>query len=152
MGAAYFYHLTRRPLEDVLPTLLEKALGAGWRICVRGGNDARLRQLDDALWTYRDDSFLPHGMAGGDTDAAQPVLLTTSPDLPADVVCLMSVDGAQVTADEVARLERVCVIFDGTDAAALDKARAQWRALTKAGISSQYWSEESGKWEKKAEA
>ena len=60
-------------------------------------------------------------------------------------------DGAEVSADEVQRLERVCVLFDGNDMAALDRARGQWKALTEAGCSAQYWSEESGSWEKKAE-
>ena len=52
---------------------------------------------------------------------------------------------------EVQALERVCVIFDGNDPAALDIARGQWKALTDAGCAAQYWSEESGRWEKKAE-
>ncbi|PZX17502.1 DNA polymerase III chi subunit [Palleronia aestuarii] len=152
MGAAYFYHLTRRPLEAVLPTLLEKARGAGWRIVVRGANPRRMEQLDAALWTYDEASFLPHGLSGGDADEAQPILLTTAGDLPQDVACLMCVDGAEVAPDEVHRLDRVCVIFDGDDPAALEKARAQWRSLTRAQVPAQYWSEEAGRWEKKAEA
>jgi DNA polymerase-3 subunit chi len=31
-------------------------------------------------------------------------------------------------------------------------ARVQWKALTGAGCAAQYWSEESGNWEKKAES
>jgi DNA polymerase-3 subunit chi len=48
-------------------------------------------------------------------------------------------------------MARVCILFDGNDDAALDTARGQWKALTRAGCSAQYWSEESGRWEKKAE-
>ncbi|SEM76421.1 DNA polymerase III, chi subunit [Palleronia salina] len=152
MGVAMFYHLTRRPLEAVLPTLLEKSLAQGWRVCVRGGNAVRLDQLDQALWTYSDDSFLPHGRAGGPHDALQPVLLADGPDLPPRTACLMSVDGANVSLDEVNSLERVCILFDGNDNGALEKARSQWRDLTRAGASAQYWSEESGQWQKKAES
>ena len=78
MGAAYFYHLTRRPLEATLPTLLEKARGAGWRIAVRGVDAARMDWLDQKLWLGPEEGFLPHGLAGGDHDAHQPILLTTS--------------------------------------------------------------------------
>ncbi|WOI55201.1 DNA polymerase III subunit chi [Palleronia sp. LCG004] len=152
MGAAYFYHLTQRPLEVVLPQLLERARGAGWRVLVRGGNEVRLDQIDIALWTYGEASFLPHGRAGGPHDDAQPILIAPPGDLPEGIACLMSVDGADVSAEEVERLDRVCILFDGTDHGALEKARSQWRALTKAGASAQYWSEETGKWEKKAEA
>jgi DNA polymerase-3 subunit chi len=66
--------------------------------------------------------------------------------------CVMTVDGAEVAPEEVQRLERVCILFDGNDPTAVDVARGQWRSLTGAGCSAQYWSEESGRWEKKAEA
>jgi len=151
MGAAYFYHLTRRPLEATLPMLLDKARGAGWRVAVRGVAAARLEWLDERLWLGPEDGFLPHGLAGGDHDADQPILLTTGVDMPNGAQCLMTIDGAPVTPDEVGALDRVCVLFDGNDAAALDTARGQWKALTGAGCAAQYWSEESGRWEKKAE-
>lgn len=152
MGAALFYHLTRGPLERTLPQLLAKARAAGWRVAVRGTDAGWMEWLDERLWLGPEDGFLPHGLAGGKHDADQPVLLTTAADLPNRAVCLMAVDGAEVAPDEVTRLERVCVLFDGNDAAAVDRARGQWRALTQAGCAAQYWSEESGRWEKKAES
>ena len=151
MGAAYFYHLTRNPLEVTLPQLLGRAMQAGWRVAVRGRDPARLDWLDRQLWMGASDGFLPHGLAGGAHDAAQPVLLTTGAEAANDPACLMTVDGAEVGADEVRRLERVCVIFDGNDPTAVQIARAQWKALTDAGCAAQYWSEESGRWEMKAE-
>lgn len=147
MGAAYFYHLTRHPLEVTLRSLLEKSLQAGWRVAVRGQDKARMAWLDDRLWLG--EGFLPHGLAGGPRDADQPVLLTTGADV-AD--CLMVIDGAEATAEECGTAERVCVLFDGNDDSAVEAARAQWKALTGAGVAAQYWSEESGRWEKKAEA
>ncbi len=151
MGAAYFYHLTRAPVEQTLPMLLGKALGAGWRVAVRGCDPARMEWLDEKLWLGLDDGFLPHGLGGKPHEGDQPVLLTTTRDLPNNATCLMTVDGADVTPEEVETLDRVCVLFDGNDPAAVDVARGQWKALTDAGSSAQYWSEESGRWEKKAE-
>ncbi len=150
MGAAYFYHLTHRSKEDTLLMLLDKALQAGWRVAVRGTDAARMAALDEKLWLGPQEAFLPHGLAGGTHDADQPVLLTTDSDTHG-TNCIMSVDGAAVGADEVAALDRVCVLFDGNDSQALDVARGQWKALKDAGASAQYWSEESGRWEKKAE-
>jgi DNA polymerase-3 subunit chi len=151
MGAAYFYHLTQRPLEVTLPVLLGKALGAGGRVAVRGTDAARLDWLDQQLWLGPEDGFLPHGVAGGPHDADQPVLLTTSADHPNGASCVMAVDGAEVTAPEVTAMARTCILFDGNDDTALDTARQQWKTMTAAGCSAQYWSEESGRWEKKAE-
>lgn len=152
MGAAYFYHLTRKPLEVTLPLLLGKARAAGWRVAVRGTQAERLRWLDEKLWLGPEEEFLPHGLAGGAHDARQPILLTTSGEAANTPHCVMSIDGADVVPDEVGGLERVCVLFDGNDDAALTHARTQWKSLTGAGCAAQYWSEASGRWEKKAEA
>ncbi|MEO0389709.1 MAG: DNA polymerase III subunit chi [Pseudomonadota bacterium] len=150
MGAAYFYHLTRAPLEDTLRLLVGKSLQAGWRVAVRGPDPALLDHLDAALWLGPDDGFLPHGRAGGDHDARQPVLLTSGA-APNDPHCVMSVGGADILPDEVAALQRVCVLFDGHDDSAVQHARGQWKTLKDAGAAAQYWSEDGGRWEMKAQ-
>ena len=149
MGDIYFYHLTERPLEATLPVLLQKALGAGWRVAVRGRDNARLQELDASLW--QGEGFLPHGVAGGAHDDRQPVLLTTDVATN-DPACLMSIDGAEVSSDEVKDMTRVCILFNGADDGAVEGARAQWRTLTGAGHTAKYWAEEGGRWTMKAES
>lgn len=151
MGAVWFYHLTRRPLEATLPMLLDKSRAAGWHVVVRGTDPGRIDWLDEKLWLSPAESFLPHARAGGDFDADQPVLLTAGEEMTNRPACLMAIDGAPVGADEVKALERTCILFDGNDQAALAHARGQWKALTDAGCPAAYWSEESGKWEMKRE-
>lgn len=150
MGAVYFYHLTRQPLEATLPMLLEKSLEAGWTVAVRGTDLARMDWLDQKLWLGPEEAFLPHGLAGGPNDALQPVLLTTGPATNGPD-CLITIDGADVAPDEVNALQRVSILFDGLDDQAVQRARVQWKTLTDAGCSAIYWSEESGRWQKKAE-
>ena len=150
MGAVYFYHLTESPIEATLPVLLQKARGAGWRVVVRGTDPGRLDWLDERLWL--DEGFVPHGRAGGPRDARQPVLLTDRTDSPNGAACLMAIDGADVGAEEVAALERACILFDGHDEGAVAHARDQWRRLTGAGMTAQYWAQEAGRWTKKAES
>ena len=156
MGAAMFYHLTRTPAEGLVPTLIGKSQSAGWRIELRGTDADRMARLDEHLW--QGDGFMAHGIAGGPHDARQPVLLTgaggdgkTAPEAATnDPQCVIAVDGAAVEAAECDRLARVCILFDGNDEAAVTHARAQWRALTGAGVAAEYWSEGGGKWERKA--
>ena len=57
---------------------------------------------------------------------------------------LVLLDGAEVQPDEVAGLERVWLLFDGADEAAVQAARAQWTRLTGWGMAAQYWSDDSG--------
>lgn len=151
MGDALFYHLTRDPAERTVRMLVEKSLERGWRVEVRGTERAALERLDAQLWQGPDDGFLPHGLAGGPHDADQPVLLTTRGPAANGAACLIAVDGAAPAPDEVAALERVCVLFDGLDGAAVARAREQWKRLTGAGCGAQYWSQESGRWEMKAQ-
>lgn len=149
MGAAFFYHLTESPLEVTVPMLIGKARQAGWRVLVRGTDPVTLARLDDMLWKDPEDGFLPHGLAGGPHDALQPVLLG---DVGSDGFdCVISIGGADVTAAEVVRLERLCILFDGDDGASLGHARGQWKALTDAGCPAQYWAQDGGRWTKKAE-
>ncbi len=152
MGAVMFYHLTQRPLVDTLRMLLEKSLANGWRVSVRGTDRAALEALDVALWVGPKEDFLPHGLAGGAQDALQPVLLGTDAANTNAAQCIMAVQSAAITPEEVEAMERVCILFDGYDEAQLTHARGQWKALTAAGVPAQYWSEGSGRWEKKAEA
>ncbi|MDO5648647.1 DNA polymerase III subunit chi [Paracoccus sp. (in: a-proteobacteria)] len=148
MGNAMFYHLTRSPAERLLPALISRARGQGWRIELRGSDAARMQALDAQLWVG--DGFVPHGLAGGPHDARQPVLLTVAGQAAGNGAnCLMTLDGADVSADEMPALHRACIIFDGGHTPAVNRARDQWRALTTAGIAAEYWSEESGRWERK---
>ncbi len=150
MGNALFYHLTRSPAARLVPLLLGKSLQAGWRVELRGTDRARMARLDDELWLA--EGFLPHGMAGGPHDAAQPVLLTVAGEGhggAAAAECLIALDGAAVAPEECTAAQRLCIVFDGNDPPALDRARDQWRSLTGAGIASEYWSEAGGRWERK---
>lgn len=151
MGTAFFYHLTRSPLEAVLPMLLEKSRANGWRVVVRGTDAKHLEWLDEKLWQGPDDGFLPHGLAGGEHDAMQPILLTMEKIAANNADVLISVAGADVLAEELEEFERVSVIFDGNDENSLNHAREQWKSLVDSGASAQYWAQDDGRWVKKAE-
>lgn len=149
MGTAIFYHLTRSTPGDTLATILPRALAQGWAVMVRGTDRRVLERLDLRLWQEPEDSFLPHGLEGGPQDAAQPVLLGQGPAVNgARGVAL--IDGATPLPGEEA-MERLWLLFDGADEAAVAAARGLWTRLTGAGMAAQYWSEESGRWQMKTE-
>lgn len=152
MGTVMFYHLIQSAPADTLAVNAPRALQQGWRVMVRGTDPGALDRLDAALWLKGgDESFLPHGLEGGPHDADQPVLLGLgAPVNGAKVLAL--VDGAGATDAEIAAMERVWILFEGNDPERLQAARGQWKATVAAGHAAQYWSEESGRWEKKAES
>ena len=145
----YFYHLEHQTLERVLPSLLEKALARGWRAVVQAGSEDRLEAIDLALWTYADDSFLPHGTARAGYASEQPVYLTLGHETPNGASVRFLVDGAEAQAFSGA--ERFVYVFDGRDPDAVASARSQWSGAKTAGCAVTYWKQfESGRWEKKA--
>lgn len=150
MGEVLFYHLTSSVLERTLPDLLTRALARGWKVVVRAGNDAQVAALDDLLWSFDQASFLPHGTAALGHAADQPVYLTAGDENPNAATVLMLVEGARVPVAQVAGFDRVCLLFSGNDAAALEAARADWRAVRDAGLAGKYWAEEAGRWTEKA--
>jgi DNA polymerase-3 subunit chi len=151
MPEVFFYHLTSSPLEQTLPQLLERTMQNNWRVLVRSGDAALLPALDERLWGGNSPQFLPHGIGGGKHDADQPILLTSDSGNANGARALMLVHGAKTSSDEVQQFDRVSILFNGNDAAAVDDARAEWKILTDAGVAAKYWSQASGRWEMKAE-
>lgn len=152
MAEVLFYHLTGIPLEATLPDLLQRSLGRGWRVIVRCGSEAGLASLDAVLWTFSDESFLPHGTSAGPHPALQPIYLTLGNENPNRATVLMLVDGARAAPAEMAGFERTCLLFDGADEHAIATARSDWRGVTAAGLPAKYWARERGRWVQKASA
>ena len=152
----WFYHLVRQPLDKALPALLEKAASRGVRIAVQVGAQERVDALDAALWTYSDESFLPHGTArDGDADM-QAVYLTSGDENPNGATMRIFADGAHAFDAAAGGLtdayERLILMFDGNDEEAVADAREQWKSFKEAEYTLSYWQQnENGGWEKKAE-
>ena len=150
MTEMLFYHLHRQPLERVLPSLLERSLERGWRVVVQAASEERVEALDALLWTYRDDTFLPHGTAREPDPSVQPVLLTTAPDNPNGANVRFLIDGVEVPTD-AAGYERIVMLFDGEDEDAVAAARQRWSEAKAQGFEVTYWQpDEQGRWVKKA--
>ncbi|MBP1843620.1 DNA polymerase-3 subunit chi [Rhizobium petrolearium] len=149
MTEILFYHLTESKLEDALPALLEKSVERGWKVVVQTSGEARRDFLDAHLWTFREDSFLPHGTDTAPMAEAQPVLLTAEAENGNGANVRFLVDGAEPPSVET--YQRIVFMFDGYDAAQLENARAQWKKLKGEGHTLTYWQQsEEGRWVKKA--
>ena len=150
MTEVLFYHLTSTPLEATLPTLLQKSLERGWTVCIQGRGRDALDRLDRHLWTFDDASFLPHGMAGGDHDALQPILLTATDQVANSADVLMLVDGAKRDVPDLQAFARTCLFFDGNDPDQVAHTRDYWTKVKGAGLAAKYWAQEDGSWVLKA--
>ena len=150
MTEVLFYQLKGQTPEQVLPALLQKSLDRGWRVVVQASSEERVEALDAHLWTWRDDSFLPHGTWRDAEASQQPIVLTVSDHNPNGATVRFLVDGALMPADASA-YARVVLLFDGEDPDALDAARARWAEAKSAGFEVTYWqADEKGGWRRQA--
>ena len=148
-GEAWFYHLERSSLDQVLPGLLEKTIGRGWRALVRVREPALLTALDERLWVWRDESFLAHGQSDDARASDQPILLTAGAANLNQAQALFIVDGADP--GDISTFERCLILFDGRDEAALALAREQWKTMKAGGVEASYWRQnEEGAWSRAA--
>jgi DNA polymerase-3 subunit chi len=142
-----FHHLERRRVDQALPGLLEQALGEGRRVVLRA-SDEMVGALNERLWAYDDASFLPHGGAGDGDPMSQPIFLTVEAGNPNAATLLVKLSGAEAAPTDEA-FDRVILLFDGRDEAALSAARGEWRRLKDEGRAISYWREsDEGGWER----
>lgn len=144
-----FYHLLAMPLDQALPRLLDKALAAGLKAVVMARSPERVESLNEALWTWNPESWLPHGSAADGEADLQPIWLTVAEENPNGATVLFLCDGA--TPGRVEAFDRCLDLFDGTDADAVQAARERWKTWKAAGHQLVYYQQtERGGWEEKA--
>ena len=149
MAEILFYHLTESKLEDALPPLLDKSVERGWRVVVQTTDEERRDFLDTHLWTWREDSFLPHGTDAADFASDQPILLTTGPANDNHATVRFIIDGAPPP-PSLDGYDRVVFMFDGYDQPQVEKARGHWKTLKGDGHVLTYWQQnQDGRWVKK---
>ena len=149
MTEVLFYHLQNMSLENVLPPLLEKSLERGWRVVVQSTSQERTESLDAHLWTYSDDSFLPHATARASDAQDQPIILSAEEANPNRAHVRFLIDNAALPAD-TDTYERVVLVFNGEDEEALAAARQAWKDCKSRGYDVTYWqTDERGRWQRR---
>ncbi len=141
-----FYQLGAAQPDSVIAAIAGRLLGEGQRLLVVASDEALLARLDRQLWDQGAASFLPHGLAGGSDDAAQPILLSTGADAPNLARNVLIADGEW--RESALAYDRAFYLFDE---ATLEGARLAWKLLAgRDGVERNYWALEDGKWVKKA--
>lgn len=144
-----FHHLERRRLDEATPELLEALLSEGFRVVLQATSPEEVDAWNERLWTFSDESFLPHGSARDGEPEAQPVYLTDGEETPNGAKARVLLSGADIAPSLRSGFERVLIVFDGRDEEARALARTQWAQAKAAGQALSYWREgENGGWEK----
>ena len=141
-----FYQLGAAQPDSVIASIAGKLLDDGQRLLVVAADEALLTRLDRQLWDQGAASFLPHSVAGGADDTAQPILLSTGTDAPNLARNILIADGEWREA--ALAYDRAFYLFDEST---LEGARLAWKLLSgRDGVERNYWALEDGRWTKKA--
>ncbi|MBB6123226.1 DNA polymerase III subunit chi [Sphingobium subterraneum] len=137
-----FYQLSRDPVEQVVPAIARRVLDQGGRLLLVDGREGGLDRLSRALWEVEPASFLAHGREDDPRKAIQPILLSTRCNADNGARFIALADG--VWRDEATGFERAFYFFDD---AAIEGARASWRALTgREDVTPRFWRQEGRRW------
>lgn len=146
MASVSFYHLTQTPLSQALPQLLEKAMQQQKKSVLRVGNEKRLESLDNWLWVYEKEGWLPHGKSPEPFEGNL-IWLTTAQDNPIEAEFFFALEGASF--DNFQDYERAFYLFDGTNENELMAARQLWKQLKAQEVEATYWKQnENSQWVK----
>ncbi len=143
-----FYHLERQSLEQILPSLVTKALSNDHRIIIKTADDAQTQHLNNHLWSFDQNSFLPHGTKKEGHAEHQPVWITSEEENPNNADVLILTGGA--TTENMKEFTLCCEMLNGNDSEAVTAARAQWKIYKEAGHEITYWQQGAKGWEKKS--
>ncbi|MDD4556753.1 MAG: DNA polymerase III subunit chi [Alphaproteobacteria bacterium] len=145
-----FYHLQTQTLDNVLPKLVERAYDTGKKIKIKIGKEENIEKLNSLLWTYQEQSFLPHGSKKDGFSEMQPIFLSSDEENPNKSEILFLTDGAICELEEGTAYDRILNIFDGNSPEALETARNFWKLLKSHNLELFYWQQDSnGKWVQK---
>lgn len=144
-----FYHLQKQTLEEALPAILVKALASEYRAVVKLPDAQNVARMNAHLWTYRPDSFLPHGYTKEGFENDQPIWITDKDENPNNANLLVTGNGA--TSKITENFDLCCEMLNGFDQDDVQAARQRWKLYKEKGYEITYWQQsQTGRWEQKA--
>lgn len=133
-----FYVLGEQAVGDryllacrVIAAALTKQEKGASRIYVHTSNRQQCEHMDRLLWTFRDDSFIPHGLAGESNPALNPVLIGWQGDGAGEHQLLVNL--AEQVPEFYSRFNRVAEFVDA-DPQVKEAGRGRWRYYQSQGI------------------
>jgi DNA polymerase-3 subunit chi len=129
-----FYILStagEKPLLLYACGIAEQAWKRGQHVHVQLGSQEQAQQFDDLLWTFRQDSFVPHELEGAAESASgRAVSLGFSATLPTQ--CGLVVNLSEQVPDGFAHCQRIAELVSPDDEYR-QRARARYRDYREAG-------------------
>lgn len=137
MAQVDFYSISQTEEFDRLVfacRLTEKAMGQGLKIYIHTDSEQAAQEMDDLLWSFKPESFIPHAIVGIDdellADEEVPVFIGCLPEFPGKADLLINL-GKDIPAFH-GSFARIAEIVPNQEAAKAN-LREHWQAYKDAG-------------------
>lgn len=147
MTQIIFYSTAPLQVEKTLFALLEKSLEKGNKSLLLFKDKEKCLSINEQLWTYKQNSFLPHISEDDQIydNIDVPVYLTTKNENPFKAELLFSIDG--FLPDNIDHFERVIIIIDVNDELLNEKYKNYYLDINKNFEDIVFYkSDDNGKW------
>ena len=133
MTEVVFVEVTAIRMEMRACEIAEHTYLAGTPLQVIAANQEQAARLDELLWSFKPDSFVPHGLWTGDrNEPSQPVVITDVQERVPEIESLLMMDYCPVELVERFSQAIHLVVVDNQER--LEASRGYWTQLRAAGF------------------
>ena len=137
MTEVIFVEVTASRMEIRACEIAEHTYAQGERLQIIAIDEEQAARLDDLLWTYKPDNFVPHGLwKSTDNESTQPVVITTRKERVPEITSLLTMDYCPV--EMVQQFSKVIHVVVVDNQERLEASRRYWTLLKDAGFSLQH--------------
>jgi DNA polymerase-3 subunit chi len=134
MTEVIFLKVTASRMEIRACEIAEHTYAQGERLQIIAIDEEQAARLDDLLWTYKPNSFVPHTLwKSMDNESAQPVVITTQKEQVPGIASLLTMDYCPV--EMVQQFSKVIHVVVVDNQERLEASRRYWTLLKDAGFS-----------------
>jgi DNA polymerase-3 subunit chi len=129
-----FVEVTASQMEIRACEIAEHTYAQGERLQIIALDEEQAVRLDDLLWTYKPDTFVPHGLwKSMNNDSDQPVVITTRKEQVPGIASLLTMDYCPIEMVRQFSVVIHVVVVDNQER--LEASRRYWTLLKDAGFS-----------------
>ena len=143
---AYFYNCSYRNVVADISWLTEKLYKERDSILICCKDQETVEVIDDFLWRYKEDGFIPHSIEKKERSSIYPVLITTDIDEEHKHNVLLALSGVFIKDQDWQNFTKAYYFFDHQENNQKENARLMWKSLSALNVACKYWVNKANKW------
>ena len=142
----YFYNSSQRDTVSDISVLTEKLFLKNDSIAIFCTDQETVAVVDDFLWAYKEDGFIPHSIKKNEKTSVYPILITTSIDEGYEHDVLLVLNGVLIKEQDWQKFAKIYYFFDDQDNKEKENARSMWKSLFSLNAECKYWVNKKNQW------